>query len=227
MYHHTKALAVSRLSFVTLVLFVSAVLIAPLFVHAAGLPDGSDCTDDSQCASSSGCYSLDSALPSADGLIHGSCGIGVVVPNNGPRVNGSDCSYPQNCQSGYCNAESFCADAPAVGGGGSNTGSGTGAGTVSGGGGGDITTLYSRIMYIINRILVPLLFAVAFIVFLWGIFEYFIAGAANEEKRKLGKQFILYALIGFFVMISVWGLVNVLVNTFGLSGQAHPNYPLL
>jgi hypothetical protein len=77
------------------------------------------------------------------------------------------------------------------------------------------------------------LFAVAFIVFIWGIFEYFIAGGANEEKRKQGKSFILYGLIGFFIMMSVWGLVNVIVNTFGLGSgqnngnQSAPAYPSL
>ena len=70
---------------------------------------------------------------------------------------------------------------------------------------------------IINGVLVPLVFAVAFIVFIWGIFQYFILAGGNEEKRKQGQDLMLYGLIGFFVMVSVWGLVNILVGTFDLN----------
>lgn len=77
----------------------------------------------------------------------------------------------------------------------------------------------------INFVLVPLLFAVAFIVFIYGIFNYFIAGGANEEKRDQGKQLAIWGIIGFFVMVSVWGLVNVLIGTFGLDSRTPPELP--
>ncbi len=69
---------------------------------------------------------------------------------------------------------------------------------------------------IINGVLVPLVFAIAFVVFIWGVFQYFILAGGNEEKRKQGQDLMLYGLIGFFVMVSVWGLVNILVGTFDL-----------
>ncbi len=69
----------------------------------------------------------------------------------------------------------------------------------------------------VNNIAVPIVFALAFIVFIWGVFYYFIAGAANDEKRDTGKQFMLYGIIGFFVMISVWGLVRILTGTVRLN----------
>ncbi len=69
---------------------------------------------------------------------------------------------------------------------------------------------------LINNVAVPLIFALAFLVFIWGVFQYFIAGAGNEEKRDTGKQFMLYGIIGFFVMISVWGLVRILTGTVRL-----------
>jgi hypothetical protein len=50
---------------------------------------------------------------------------------------------------------------------------------------------------------------------------YIVLGAFNmirsEEKREEGKQTIYYGVIGLFVMISIWGLVNILDTTFGLS----------
>ncbi len=73
-------------------------------------------------------------------------------------------------------------------------------------------------------ILVPLVFAVAFVAFIYGIFLYFIAGGADEEKRSQGKQLAIWGVVGFFVMVSVWGLVNVLRGTFNLT-ETVPNLP--
>jgi NADH:ubiquinone oxidoreductase subunit 2 (subunit N) len=69
----------------------------------------------------------------------------------------------------------------------------------------------------INNILVPVIFAIAFIVFIWGAFQTFILGANSEEVKEKGKNHMLWGLIGFFVMVSVWGLVNILTGsvTFG------------
>lgn len=87
-----------------------------------------------------------------------------------------------------------------------------------------ITSAGDAIMNIINNVLVPLIFAVAFLVFIWGVFQYFIA--KSEEAKENGKNLILYGLIGFFVMVSVWGLVNILVGTFSLNNAA-PTLPTL
>ena len=38
----------------------------------------------------------------------------------------------------------------------------------------------------------------------------------SEEKREEGKQTIMYDIIGIFVMVSIWGLVNILNRTFNL-----------
>jgi len=73
--------------------------------------------------------------------------------------------------------------------------------------------------------LVPLIFAIAFIVFLWGVYRYLILGAANEEKRKEGQQFVMWGLIGFFIMVSVWGILNLLVNSLGFGHGIRPDLP--
>jgi len=83
--------------------------------------------------------------------------------------------------------------------------------------GGSLQQLAISVIQFINGILVPLIFALAFIVFLWGVFNYFIAGGHDEEKKEKGKSLMLYGLVGFFVMVSVWGLVNILVGTFNLN----------
>ena len=88
-----------------------------------------------------------------------------------------------------------------------------------------IECLGGYISYIINGILVPVLFAVAFIVFLYGVAEAYIFSNGDMTKVGQGHKFILWGLIGFAIMISVWGLVNVVVNTFDLWGYSAPILP--
>lgn len=88
-----------------------------------------------------------------------------------------------------------------------------------------LSAFLNQFIVLIDNVLVPLIFAMAFIVFLYGIFQYFILGGANEEKRDTGKQLMLYGFIGFFIMVSVWGIVNLLVGSFGLSSQSRPQLP--
>ena len=70
----------------------------------------------------------------------------------------------------------------------------------------------------INTILVPVIIAIAFITFLWGVYKYFILGAADEDAQRNGRQFILWGIIGFVVILSVWGLVNVVGGLLDLPG---------
>ncbi|OIO33277.1 MAG: hypothetical protein COZ49_04260 [Candidatus Yonathbacteria bacterium CG_4_10_14_3_um_filter_47_65] len=64
--------------------------------------------------------------------------------------------------------------------------------------------------------LVPLIIGLALVYFLWGVSKYILHGD-DEKKREEGRQMMVYGIIGLFVMVSVWGLVNILVGTFGLS----------
>ncbi len=76
----------------------------------------------------------------------------------------------------------------------------------------------------INTIAVPVLFSIAFIVFIFGVFQYFILSKGDEEKAAGAKNLMLYGLIGFFVMVSVWGLIQILIGSVSLN-QNVPNYP--
>lgn len=87
----------------------------------------------------------------------------------------------------------------------------------------NISDAGSFIINTINNIIVPVLFAVAFIVFLWGAFKTFILGANSEEVKEQGKNLMLWGLIGFFVMVSVWGLVNILTGTVSFGNNAGPS----
>jgi hypothetical protein len=65
------------------------------------------------------------------------------------------------------------------------------------------------------KTIIPLLFTLAVAGFIWGIIQFYL-NPNNEEQRKSGKAFMLWGIIALFVMISMWGLVAVLGNTFGV-----------
>ncbi len=90
---------------------------------------------------------------------------------------------------------------------------------------GSIGCVAGTILYIINYVLVPVLFALSFVVFLYGVARTYIFSHGETEEISKGHKLILYGLIGFVVMVSLWGLVNVVANTFGLQGAGAPPTP--
>lgn len=76
------------------------------------------------------------------------------------------------------------------------------------------------IIGVINTVVVPLIGAFVFAVFIWGIFQYFLLNGDNEEKRAEGRQFAFWGVIGIVVFFSVWGLVNILLFTLGIAPSA-------
>jgi len=72
--------------------------------------------------------------------------------------------------------------------------------------------LVNRIIELIN-IIVPGIFALIFVYFVWKIIDAWVINAGDETKRKEGKQYAATAFIVFIVMISVWGIVAMIRNS--------------
>ena len=89
----------------------------------------------------------------------------------------------------------------------------------------NIYNLFDAVLSILNDYVVPVIFAIAFIVFLIGIYRYFIAGGANEEKVQEGQKFVLWSVIGFVIMFSIWGIINLFINTLGFDTTSRPAFP--
>ena len=75
---------------------------------------------------------------------------------------------------------------------------------------------------IIGQSVIPLIFAVAVVMFIWGSVSFFIINADEEAKRTQGKQFMIWGIIALAVMVSVWGLVNIIGGTFGIKTDFLP-----
>jgi formate hydrogenlyase subunit 3/multisubunit Na+/H+ antiporter MnhD subunit len=63
--------------------------------------------------------------------------------------------------------------------------------------------------------LIMLLAAGAFIFFLYGVVK-FIMYAGDESKRSEGRQAIVWGLVGLVIIFGVYGILNLLTDTFGL-----------
>lgn len=88
----------------------------------------------------------------------------------------------------------------------------------------DVATLFRWGTCMISNSIIPLLFAVALIAFLYGVIRYFM-NANDSTKRAEGSQFMIWGIVALFVMLSVWGLVGILSNTFNLN-NSQPTPPV-
>ncbi len=90
---------------------------------------------------------------------------------------------------------------------------------------GEVDSFINDIIDFINSSLIPLVFGVALLVFIWGMFKFFILGGGDEDSRKEGKQLMLWAVIGFVLMVSIWGIVNLISGGLGLNDEGLDNIP--
>lgn len=84
--------------------------------------------------------------------------------------------------------------------------------------GGELSTFLGAVIGFINNILVPFALAIAFIFFVWGVVKYFVIGADSDDGKSKGKDMIIYSIVGFVVIFSFYGIVNLLTDGLGFGG---------
>jgi uncharacterized membrane protein YidH (DUF202 family) len=67
--------------------------------------------------------------------------------------------------------------------------------------------------HIVNPV-VAFVFALATLLFIIGVIQ-FLANNGNESKQTDGKKHMLWGLIGMFIMVSVFGLMQLIISTLG------------
>ena len=88
-----------------------------------------------------------------------------------------------------------------------------------------ICQVADELLWTINNVVIPLIFAVAVVVFLWGIFRGYIF-KRGEEEVKTAHQMLIWGIVGLVIMISLWGIINAVANTFGLNYYQNYQPPL-
>lgn len=83
-----------------------------------------------------------------------------------------------------------------------------------------MSVLYAFVGKVIVQIINPLILlmtAGAFVVFLWGLFQ-FVANAGDESKREEGRNAIFWGIIGLIIIFGAYGIINIALGTFNLKG---------
>lgn len=88
----------------------------------------------------------------------------------------------------------------------------------------DVNSLSAKIIGIGN-VVAYLLVGLAVIFIIYNVVWYLVKDTGDEKKTKAGMN-VLWGIVGLFVIVSIWGLVNILTNTFKTTptNQAIPNF---
>jgi len=86
----------------------------------------------------------------------------------------------------------------------------------------EITKLIENINTQIIAPIILLLFVLSLVMFFWGVADY-IRGSDNEEARKTGKDHMIWGIVGIFIMVSAWGIILIVTNTFGIDTEPFPS----
>ena len=95
--------------------------------------------------------------------------------------------------------------------------------TVPGSTQGNVNTLFETIRDIVNAA-VPVLITLGVVFLIYGIISFMTA--KDEEKKKAGKNTMIYGIIGLFVIVSIWGIIALIQQSTGTSQQIVPTLSL-
>jgi hypothetical protein len=74
----------------------------------------------------------------------------------------------------------------------------------------------------ILNLLIPVLIAAALVVFFWGLVKYI---WGSGKGLAAGRNTMIGGILALFIMVSIWGLVNLAQNAFGVSGTGSVQVP--
>ena len=83
--------------------------------------------------------------------------------------------------------------------------------------GSPIAYFLCKVQQIFNAVL-PVLIALGVVYFVWGVVQYVIGD--SEEAKNKGKERMIFGIGGLAIILSLWGLVYIIVDTFGLEDAA-------
>ncbi|MFA6251688.1 MAG: hypothetical protein WC603_03635 [Candidatus Paceibacterota bacterium] len=91
-----------------------------------------------------------------------------------------------------------------------------------------VATLMMSINRVVINPIIILIFALAVVIFVYGLIKYLLS-PDNEEVRKSSKSHMLWGVVGMFIMVAVFGIMNIILNTIGedrIQIQDNGNYTI-
>lgn len=74
----------------------------------------------------------------------------------------------------------------------------------------------------IKDVLIPFLFGMAFLVFVYNAVRFFVFEGSNEQGREKAKSLITYSIAAFVFIILFWGIVTMFTSSIGLDKGTQP-----
>ena len=73
-------------------------------------------------------------------------------------------------------------------------------------------------VYDLISLLLPIVMVLALLYFFWGLANY-ILSAGDDGKKEEGRNIMIWGSITLFVMVSIWGIIALIQDTFGTYGD--------
>lgn len=71
---------------------------------------------------------------------------------------------------------------------------------------GDVVDFF---LEVIQSFLIPIIFGLTLLFFLWGVTQTWILQSDDKESIQKGKQIVVASIIAFIVMSSIWGIITM------------------
>lgn len=76
-----------------------------------------------------------------------------------------------------------------------------------------------KVGYFLARQILPLLIGLAFFIFLYFLARSFVIDAASTDTREEARKRALWGFTAFILIASLWGIVNIFVNSLGIDQE--------
>ena len=77
-----------------------------------------------------------------------------------------------------------------------------------------IDSLVNAVNKVVVNPLIIFIFALALVIFIYGVAQYLL-NPESEEVRKQSKSHMIWGVVGMFIMVSVFGIMRIILNTIG------------
>ena len=78
---------------------------------------------------------------------------------------------------------------------------------------------------IANVFVIPAIISLCVIAFLVNVIRYFILNSGYEDGRENARRYMIWSLVGFVMILALWGLINLILVTLGTPGGVGPLCP--
>ncbi len=86
----------------------------------------------------------------------------------------------------------------------------------------DAQGFMTNFLLFINGTLIPFVLGIAFLLFAINAIRFFVVGGSSEEGKEKAKALAAYSLSAFVLILTFWGIINLLTSSVGFSGAAQP-----